>query len=200
MNNEKTFSSPVSRASHLATHSPFMLFVMAVLLLSLSCSDADKTYYTGARANFSYSSTNTVPELNSALGSMGEFCTIRTDGLNFIFTSLRSSTTRPLTAIETRVNPALGLSGLIVGLPNIPELGADVPCVVAYDLACPCYDDFSTTHNLKLQSGGQALCDRCGRTYDLNNLGIVAQGPSGRSLYRYRATYNQFGNTLTVRN
>ncbi len=179
----------------------YCLSVLGVLLLLLTaCSDSEKIYYTGARANFTYTATNTVAELNSALGSLGEFCTIRTDGTNFIFTGLKTSTTRPMTAIETRVHPALGLSGLIVGLPNIPEMGYDSPRVVAYDLACPCYDDFATTRNLKLQTGGLATCDRCGRTYDLNNLGIVSKGPSGRSLYRYRATYNQFGNSLTVSN
>ena len=109
-------------------------------------------------------------------------------------------TTRPLTAVDTRLNPSLGLSGLIVGLPNIPELGADIPRVVAFDLACPCYEDFSTTRNLQLKEGGRAVCTRCGRTYDLNNQGIVADGPSGRSLFRYRTNYNAFGNTLTVNN
>lgn len=170
------------------------------LFLILACTSADNTYYTGARANFSYTYTNTIPELNSALGSMGEFCTIRSDGKNFIFSGLKSSTTRPLTAVETRVHPALGLSGLIVGLPNIPELGANEPRVVAFDLACPCYEDFDTTRSLQLQGGGRATCSRCGRTYDLNNLGIVASGPAGRSLYRYRASYNAFGFTLTVNN
>ena len=53
----------------------------------------------------------------------------------------------------------------------------------------------------QIQTGnGRAACTRCGRTYDLNNLGIVVEGPAGRSLYRYRATYNQFGNTLSVNN
>lgn len=169
-------------------------------VLFLSCTEADHTYYTGAMVRFSYTSTNTVPELNAALGSWGEFCTVRCDGAKYIFSSPRTSTTRPLTAVDARVNPSLGLSGLIVGLPNIPEIGADVPRVVAYDLACPCYEDFNTTRNLKISNDGRASCTRCGRTYDLNNLGVVAEGPAGRSLYRYRANYNQFGYTLTVNN
>lgn len=187
-------------------HRRFALLFFVTLSLSsilpffFACSSADHTYYTGARVSFTYTYTNTIPELNSALGSMGEFCTIRINGTNFIFTGLKTSTTRPLTAVDTRVHPTLGLSGLIVGLPNMPEMGADAPRVVAFDLACPCYDEFDTTRNLQLQSGGRATCSRCGRTYDLNNLGIVADGPAGRSLYRYRATYNQFGNTISVNN
>lgn len=179
----------------------FSLFTLSLFtFFFLSCSNADHTYYTGARVRFSFTSTNTVPELNAALGSMGEFCSIRCDAVNYIFSSPRSSTTRPLTAVDTRVNPALGLSGLIVGLPNMPELGADVPRVVAFDLACPCYEDFNTTRNLKFSGNGRAACTRCGRTYDLNNQGVVVEGPAGRSLYRYRATYSQFGNTLSVNN
>ena len=192
---EMLFTSRVKGKSY------FSLFILSLFTsLILSCSDADNTYYRGARVRFSYSATNTVPELNAALGSMGEFCSIRCDAVKYIFTSPRSSTSRPLTAVDTRVNPALGLSGLIVGLPNIPELGADVPRVVAFDLACPCYEDFNTTRNLQFAGNGRAACTRCGRTYDLNNLGIVVEGPAGRSLYRYRATYNQFGNTLSVNN
>ena len=179
----------------------FTLFAVPSILASfLACTEAEHTYYTGARVNFTYTYTNTVPELNTALGSMGEFCTIRCDGANFIFSGLKSSTSRPLTAVDTRVKPALGLSGLIVGLPNMPELGASEPRVVAFDLACPCYDEFDTTRNLQMKSGGHATCSRCGRTYDLNNLGVVSQGPAGRSLYRYRASYNQFGYTLSVNN
>lgn len=174
--------------------------LLIALISIISCAEADTTYYRGARVNFSYSYTNTIPELNSALGSYGEFCTIRSDGSNFIFTGLKGSTTRPFTAIETRVHPALGLSGLIVGLPNIPELGADQPRVMAFDLSCPCYEEFDTTRNLTLFAGGQASCTRCGRTYDLNNLGIVIKGSSGRNLYRYHASYNQFGNSLTISN
>ena len=110
-------------------------FLIASALLT-SCQKADDFYYTGARVSFTYTYTNTIPELNAALGSMGEFCTIRTDGQNFIFSGLKTSTTRPLTAADTRVHPALGLSGLIVGLPNIPDVGADVSRVVNNHFLC----------------------------------------------------------------
>lgn len=178
----------------------FFLFHFSLFALCISCQKADNIYYTGARVSFTFTYTNTVPELNAALGGFGEFCTVRMDGTNFIFSGLKTTTTRPLTAADTRVHPALGLSGLIVGCPNIPEPGADVAHVVAFDLSCPCYDDFSSTRNLQLQAGGLAYCSRCGRTYDLNSQGIVAKGDAGRALYRYRATFNQFGNTLIVSN
>lgn len=178
----------------------FFIFNFSLFTLLTSCQKAENIYYTGARVSFTYTFTNTVPELNAALGGFGEFCSVRLDGNNFIFKGLKSTTTRPLTAVDTRVHPQLGLSGLIVGCPNIPEMGSDVARVVAFDLACPCYNDFSSTRNLDLQAGGLAHCSRCDRTYDLNNQGIVAKGESGRPLFRYRASYNQFGNTLVVNN
>lgn len=180
----------------------FLFFILnfSLFILLFSCQKAENIYYTGARVSFTYTYTNTVPELNAALGGFGEFCSVRLNGNNFIFKGLKSTTTRPLTAVDTRVHPQLGLSGLIVGCPNIPEMGSDVARVVAFDLACPCYNDFSSTRNLDLQAGGLAHCSRCDRTYDLNNQGIVAKGESGRPLFRYRASYNQFGNTLVVNN
>ncbi len=189
-------SSPKRALSYLIFYILYFIFTLSLF----SCQKADSTYYTGARVNFTFTYTNTVPELNAALGGFGEFCTVRLDGNNFLFSGLKSTTTRPLTAVDTRVHPALGLSGLILGRPNIPEPGADVARVVAFDLACPCYDDFSTTRNLQLQAGGMAYCSRCSRTYDLNNQGIVAKGDAGRALYRYRANFNSFGNTLSVSN
>jgi len=193
-------SEKVGLKGKLARRCSSLFTLPLAFLFILSCSKADTLYYTGARVSFTYTYTNTIPELNAALGSMGEFCTIRTDGQNFIFTGIKTATTRPFTAIEQRVHPALGLSGLIVGLPNMPEVGADVPRVVAYDLACPCYEDFDTTRNLQLQSGGYVYCPRCQRTYNLNSQGIVSDGSSGRALYRYRISYNAFGNTVSVSN
>ena len=175
------------------------VFVFTLIIL-IACQKADELYYRGALVSFTYTNTNTVPELNAALGSMGEFCTIRMDGQNFIFSNLKTTTTRPLTAADTRVHPALGLAGLIVGLPNIPDVGADVSRVTAFDLACPCYDDYDTPRNLQLRPGGFAYCSRCQRTYNLNSQGIVAEGQPGRSLYRYRITYNAFGNTVSITN
>ena len=176
------------------------LFTFLLCSFLVSCEKADSIYYRGARVSFTYTYTNTVPELNAALGGFGEFCTIRMSGNNFIFTGLKTTTTRPMTAVDTRVHPALGLSGLIVGRPNMPEPGAETAYVVAFDLSCPCYEDCATTHNLDLVAGGLAHCSRCERTYDLNSQGIVTKGTSGRALYRYPVSYNAFGNTLSVNN
>ena len=92
----------------------------------------------------------------------------------------------------------MGLSGFIVGLPNILEVGETQPEVNCYDLACRnCYEDSYVMRQLTLQEEGYASCSRCGRTYDLNNLGQVKCG-LGSQLYRYCASYNN--NTLTINN
>ena len=178
----------------------FLILCCSSLIL-LSCDKADNLYYRGTKAKFSYSFTNTIPELNAALNGYGEFCTIRTNGDTFIFANLKSSTTRPYTKAEQQIKPMLGLSGFIVGRTNMPDIGAEEPAIVAFDLACPCYDEYATTRNLLLQDGGLAICNRCGRTYDLNNvMGVVVKGPTGRGLYRYPVSYNAMGNTLKVMN
>ena len=93
----------------------------------------------------------------------------------------------------------LGLSGLIVGLPNIPELGKTESQVVCFDLACAnCYEDYHITKPLTLHNDGTATCAGCKRTYNLNSTGFISNGEPGRALYRYRVSY--VGNTLVVSN
>ena len=91
------------------------------------------------------------------------------------------------------------LSGFIVGLPTIPEIGTDAPAITCYDLACSnCFRDRSVTKALTLQQGGKAHCTSCQRTYDLNNIGQVTSGNAGINLFRYRVYYGN--NTLSVNN
>jgi len=132
---------------------------------------------------------------------MGEFCTVTPNGNNFVFANTKSSTSVARTAIDQRTSVVLGVDGLIIGLPNIPEMGYDMPQVVCFELACPnCYSDFGITRRVTLKTGGKARCGRCTREYDLNNQGMIASDTTGISLYRYRVSYNQLSNTLVVSN
>ena len=154
-----------------------------------SCSKPENLY-SSRPVYFVYTQTNTVPQLNIALNSQGEFCAITVDGSHYIFSSPTGSTQTNRVALQNYQNFRLGLSGLIVGLPNIPEPGADVPHVVCFDLACPtCYEEATIAKPLSLSESGRATCPRCKRIYDLNNQGIVATGTAGRSLYRYRVSF-----------
>jgi len=144
-----------------------------------------------------------APVLFTACESMGEYCTITisNDSQRFLFTDASGHADAiNITAITAYNNFYLGLSGgFIVGKLTIPEIGEDFVRVVCYDRACPnCYQNYTITKSLQLQSGGYAKCSNCSRTYNLNDVGNISDGPTGRNLYRYRVNYN--GTALVIVN
>ena len=175
-----------------------------ILLFSLflaSCGDeVVSNKYCSLPAHFLFTPVNSISQLNSSCNSMGEWCTIIAQN-NQVLVS--KPTGEPgkinITADVMYHGMYLGLSGLIVGLPNTPELGEVQPIVTCYDLACRnCYEERNTTPRLSLKEGGYAHCSKCQRTYNLNNVGQVNQGDAGKPLYRYRVYYGN--NTLSVDN
>lgn len=177
--------------------------VGAFILLLSSCSgELVSNKYCKLPARFAYEPVSASPTLYSSCESMGEWCTIRVsvDGTKFIFAKPTGKPdTPPITERDRQTGFNLGLSGLIIGKPNIPEIDTPVPVVTCYDWACRnCYDDYVTTLPMTLREGGEAHCDRCKRTYNLNNMGLVASGPEGKPLYRYRVYYGS--NKLVVSN
>lgn len=172
--------------------------LVACLAGLLACSDTE-TRFSRLPARLVVTNTNTIPQLNAALGNPGEYCTIELRGQSYRFTNLAGASEVNRAAVAAYQNTYLGLSGFIVGLPAIPEPGDDTQRVVCYDLACPnCYEDFAITKSLRLNEGSRATCPTCSRTYDLNTQGIVAAGTPGQSLFRYRVTYVPY--TLQVSN
>lgn len=164
------------------------------------CQNADYTYCS-LPAKFIFENAYQAPALYTACNSMGEFCTITysRDGKQFVF---QGSSKEPsyvnLTAITGYTGFHLGLSGLIVGLPNIPEIGKTESQVVCFDLACSnCYNDYNITKPLTLKNG-IGTCNSCKRSYDLNNVGFITKGEAGKPLFRYRVSY--INNTLVVNN
>lgn len=177
-----------------------LLTVGCCLLFGVSCQNSDYTY-SSLPAKFIFENAYQAPALYTACNSMGEFCTITysKDGKQFVF---KGSTKEPsyvnLTALAGYTGFRLGLSGLIVGLPNIPEIGKTESQVVCFDLACSnCYNDYNITKPL-IVTEGTATCNSCKRTYDLNNTGFVIKGETGKPLFRYRVSY--VSNTLVVSN
>lgn len=132
-----------------------------------------------------------APVLFTACESMGEYCTIKSDGQRFLFTNAAGKTDPiNITAISGYYGFYLGLSGFIVGKLPIPEIGEDFVRVVCYDLACSnCYQNYKFTKNLVLQPSGYAKCNSCNRTYNLNDSGTISDGPAGSNLFRYRVSY-----------
>lgn len=167
----------------------------------LSCSDNTliSNKYSNLPARFNFSPVSAYSQLYSACNSMGEWSSIRAEGTQFIFSNLTGSTPVNRTQVQNYSGFYMGLSGFLVGLPNVPELGSDHSVVTCYDLACSnCYHTNSVTKRLILQAGGKAFCNSCQRTYDLNNMGQVSRGEGGINLFRYRVFYGN--NTLSIQN
>ena len=176
---------------------------IAVLTLLTACKNGEtNSKYCSLPARFTMQNTMQAPALHTACNNMGEFCTITVskDGKYFVCQgSAKEASQVPIVAETSYSGFYLGLSGLIVGLPNIPEMGMDTPAVVCFDLACPnCYERYYITKPLTIKESGYALCNSCNRTYNLNDCGIVSDGETGRQLYRYLASY--ISTTLVVNN
>ncbi len=177
----------------------FCIF-LAILTFLIGCKEEVQNTYSNYPANFVCKNIFTIPQLNAAMNNLGVFTTIRYDRDRFLFTDADNQTT-PVnaTAIAGNSTIQMGLSGFIVGLPAIPELGNEVSMPVCYDLACPnCYSTYNITRNLKLKEGGYSFCTSCNRTYDLNNQGLVCSGDEGIRMFRYRIVYS--GNTVAINN
>ncbi len=179
------------------------LLTLTLTAMLTACGD-DK--FSDLHAKFSYSPVVSMPVLYAACNSQGEWCTITATGDKFCFSNLTSTDTANKTSMNNYTGFYMGLSGFIVGLPNMPELGSDYPVVTCYDRACSnCYADHYTTKPLTLLSGGYAHCSACDITYDLNNQGIVSDEGNNtygytafKSLYCYHVYYGN--DTLSINN
>ena len=177
-----------------------ILTATALLTTAVACkNELSTSAFSNLPARFTLQNVQQAPALFTACHSMGEFCTITTDGKRYIF---QGSSPEPsyvnVLAVNGYTGFYMGLSGFIVGLPTIMEMGMDVHRMVCFDLACSnCYQNYNITKPLALQEG-YAYCRNCKRTYDLNNLGVIAKGEGGRPLYRYRISY--VSQTLIINN
>lgn len=172
-----------------------------MLLLAACGNEMTGNKYCSLYARFSFAPVSSISQLFSSCNSPGEWCAVVVTERNQLrFTkSSGDSGLANITADTKYFGLYPGLSGLIVGLPNIPEVGEMASVVTCYDLACRnCYEERSSAPRLTLQENGYACCSKCGRTYSLNNAGQVEGGTPGKPLYRYRVYYGN--NTLTVSN
>ena len=140
-----------ARWSHLSFIIYYLLFIIFLPSLA-SCEKAEQSYSNHV-ARFTFSPTNAVPQLNTALNNPGQFCTITARNSQYIFHSpgIREDYRYTLTELDRKSGYVLGLSGLIVGLPIMAEQLSAQTSVVCFDLACPnCYDEASITRDLTL--------------------------------------------------
>ena len=204
----KTYKSHKTYRTHRthSTHKTYKTYKTYILLLAIlfatACGDETiSNKFCNLPAQFTFTPVQSISQLYSSCESMGEWCsiTVSKDGKSYLFTKPDGSQGRAnKTALSSYTNFIMGLSGFIVGLPNIPEVGEMFSVVTCYDLACRnCYEDFGITRDLQFQgTDGKVSCSRCKRHYDLNNTGQVVQGNMGQPLYRYRVYYGN--STLSI--
>ncbi len=173
--------------------------IMACVMLITAC-DADtvESKFSTYRASFSLSPVNTIAPLNQALNSFGEFCTITADSKRYYFRTLENS--QPVNRdAYAAYKTFICIGGFIVGKSSQTELGTNGYPLMCYDLCCPnCWHNDNIAKNMSLKEGGRASCNRCHRTYDLNNEGLIVSGEKGRKLERYRINYN--GTAIMIAN
>lgn len=170
------------------------------LLLAACSADADNTY-SSLPARLVVQTVAACPALYMAVGNPGQWCTVQGGANNtYVVTGAKETSQMNLTQMTGYQGFYLGLAGLIIGMPNIPEVGADMPRVTCYDLACPnCWREIVVGRALTIDHvSGYAVCGRCSRRYNLNNQGIAVSEEGGHPLERYRIQYN--GTSLTVSN
>lgn len=192
---DKRYLSPIFKQTLRLT------LILSLILTTAGCiPDAVvSNKYCNIRARFSYTPVSAISQLYGACNGWNDWCTITIQPDKIVFTNIAGSQPVSRTQIGNLTSILLGLSGFIVGQPPVFEMGYETTNVTCYELACSnCFDKFTEKHILTLQQNGKAYCDKCHRTYDLNNLGIVHNGDKGIPLYRYKVYYSN--NTLRIDN
>lgn len=168
----------------------FGLWLLAIGLLLSSCSKAEEEYSTWP-CRFAYDNmVHNDATLASAItsGSRGIFCLITEDsrgGKKYLQfkSSNGESTEKPETAEEVQAKFILGLNnGVIVGFQTLNQ--EPYGGFVGYDVQCPnCVRRENNTKNpnyrVTMESNGIATCSKCGKTYDMNNGGLIRNGQEG---------------------
>lgn len=168
----------------------FGLWLLAIGLLLSSCSKAEEEYSTWP-CRFAYDNmVHNDATLASAItsGSRGVFCLITEDsrgGKKYLqFKSNNGdSSEQPETAEEVQAKFILGINnGIIVGFQTLNQ--EPYGGFVGYDVQCPnCVRRENNTKNpnyrVTMESNGIATCSICGKTYDMNNGGLVRNGQEG---------------------
>lgn len=176
-----------------------MFALAAVLLFAAACEgDTVESKYSNYRASFTFSPVTSVAPLYGALNGFGEYCAIWADANYYHFSSLVGSAQVNKTALAVYTTFISLGGGFIVGRSSLSDIGSAEYPLVCYDRICPnCYrNDYYKA--MRIEENGCCVCDRCRRTYDMNNGGTIVEGDKGRKLIRYRMTYAS--NTLAINN
>ena len=177
--------------------------ILSLLTLLMACT-GDENIYREYQCYFVFDTfLHPLPcQLTAALSSTGSFVKIETS----VEQSVRHLKTtrnyddsvediRLTTERESQLTYALGANNcIIVGVSSYDNV------LVAYEGQCSnCLKELGgRRYPMTWQNNGtQLYCDKCKRTYDVNN-GVVASGSPGIGLYRYKAALD--GGILRVWN
>ncbi len=162
----------------------------ALILLLIGCNKAENEYSTWpcrfAYDNHVHNDATLLRAIN--IGSKGQFCIITEStrqGKKYLTFQAGDGTQseQQETALEQQANFILGINnGIIVGFQELvsePNGG-----FVGYDIQCPnCArrenNLVNPNYRVTIDTKGIATCSKCGKTYALNNGGIVQNGSEG---------------------
>jgi len=177
------------------------LSCVAVMMLMLQgC--AENEYSTKYYCRFTfYSDKHAGNLIEMSLGSVSEFVMVSryltTPNYIYAVTNTKDEKIYITTEIESNAlkNSDLGANNLLIlGLSYYETL-------YAYDGQCPNCLESKNLYKAPLafdHNGQWVKCAKCGRSYDLNNGGVVADGEGGSSLMKYHISYT--GSVLNVAN
>lgn len=183
------------------------LLLALALCCATACSDSEYEYSSHQAYLLFDNATHLDTTLSSALVQLspGIFCRIYTKGDNYFYFESNQglSSKSAMTAVDLQRTLVLGVynsSGIIVGYGTL-----DSPATLyCYDNQCSnCYEQLSLPrYALTMDETGIASCSKCGRTYNLNNGGIIESGgeEGDIKLFRYRVTYTESTRVLWVNN
>ncbi len=174
--------------------------ILAVMLMFAAACDDDtvESKFSNYRASFTFSPVTSVAPLHGALNGLGEYCAIWADANYYYFSSLVGSAQVNRTALSA-YRTYICIGGFIVGRSSLNDIGSAEYPLVCYDRACPnCWHEDNISKAMRIEENGHAVCDRCHRTYDMNNGGTIVAGDKGKKLIRYRVNYTS--NTLAINN
>jgi hypothetical protein len=167
-----------------------------IVILSLSACNAEDSVYREYRCYFIFDTQlHPMPcQLTGIIGNPGHFCKIEASqekGVRHIKTTRNyDGATEDVVLSTDRENQyrcVLGANNcIIIGTSSYDNV------MIAYEGQCSnCLEQYGGTHYpLSWEKGGiQLHCNKCNRTYDVNNGTVVSEG-GGRQLYRYQAAFD----------
>jgi len=172
------------------------VYLSICLLVCVSSCNSEDAIYREYQCFFVFDTQlHPMPcQLTSIIGNPGHFCKVEAsigNGARHIKTTRNyDGATEDVLLSTDRENQyrcVLGANNcIIIGTSSYDNV------MIAYEGQCSnCLEQYGgTRYPLSWEKNGTQLhCNKCGRTYDINNGTVVSEG-GGRQLYRYQAAFD----------